>query len=238
MSTLQDNRAYYDAFSQQYERHRHDGYHAMLDDLEADLVLRYARGGRVLEAGCGTGLVLSRLQPHCAQVVGVDLSGGMLRRAADRGLAVAQANILAIPLPDAQFDAVCCFKVLAHIERIEEAMRELGRLVKPGGVLVAEFYNPNSVRGLLWRIKRPGRVASHLHEKNVYVRFDTPADVDRLLPPGFRRVDQRGARVVTVVPQAHRLPVVGPALRAVEERLADPLASLGSFYSVVARREA
>lgn len=234
----QPNRSYYDAFSATYDARRADGYHAVLDDLEAGLVLRHARGGSVLEAGCGTGLILERVRPYVKRAWGVDLSHGMLQRARARGHTVLQANLLSIPLPDAMFDVVCSFKVLAHVEPIREALAELGRLVKPGGVLMAEFYNPNSVRGLMWKVKRPGRVADGLHEKNVFVRFDSPQQARGHLPPGFSPVDERGARVVTVFPQAHRLPLLGPVLGALENELADPLARFGSFYTVVARRDA
>ena len=55
-----DNRSYYDEFASWYERERGRGYHQMLDDLELDLVERYGRGADVLEAGCGTGLLLER----------------------------------------------------------------------------------------------------------------------------------------------------------------------------------
>lgn len=234
--SLKSNQTYYDAFAATYDARRAQGYHAMLDDLEAGLVLRYARGGDVLEAGCGTGLVLNRMAPYVRRAVGVDLSGGMLARARARGLTVAQGSVLALPVASASFDVVCCFKVLAHVEDIRSAMAELGRVVRPGGHLVAEFYNPRSVRGLLWRLKRPGRIAHGLDEKDVYVRFDTPAQAAGYLPDGFTSVDARGARVVTLAPQVFNLPVVGPLVAALETELADPLAALGSFYSLVARR--
>jgi hypothetical protein len=55
-----DNRAYYDDFAGWYENERHLPYHRMLDDLEVELVERYAAGKAVLEVGCGTGLILHR----------------------------------------------------------------------------------------------------------------------------------------------------------------------------------
>ena len=55
------NRAYYDDFAGWYERDRHLPYHRMLDDLEVELVERYATGKDVLEVGCGTGLILDRV---------------------------------------------------------------------------------------------------------------------------------------------------------------------------------
>ena len=71
-----DNRSYYDDFSNWYERERGVGYHQMLDDLELAAVERYGRGKDILEAGCGTGLLLERAQQFAKSATGVDLSGG------------------------------------------------------------------------------------------------------------------------------------------------------------------
>ncbi len=238
MNAPQDNRAYYDAFAKGYDKGRDKGYHALLDELESGLVVRHAHGGDVLEAGCGTGLIMERITPFVKSVTGVDLSAGMLRHARARGLNVVQASITTMPLRSNSFDAVYSFKVLAHIPPIVEALAEMGRLVRPGGVLIAEFYNPNSIRGVMWRLKPAGRVAPGVTEKDVYVRFDTPAQARAYLPSGFTVVGERGARVVTLLPQLHRIPALGTALRAMESELADPLARLGSFYSLVARKDA
>ena len=72
------SRAYYDDFSKRYERERHHGYHALLDELELDVALPLAEGREVLEVGCGTGLILSRLAGVARRAEGIDLSPGML----------------------------------------------------------------------------------------------------------------------------------------------------------------
>ena len=91
MSRL-DNRAYYDDFAGWYERERHLPYHRMLDDLEVEIVQRYATDKTTLEVGCGTGLILTRVAEFARDAHGIDLSGGMLAKAAARGLSVAQAS--------------------------------------------------------------------------------------------------------------------------------------------------
>ena len=75
---MKDNASYYDEFAKSYEDRRGAGYHAWLDDAQANLVRRHASGGRLLEVGCGTGLILERLRHDFDEVVGVDLSEGML----------------------------------------------------------------------------------------------------------------------------------------------------------------
>ena len=117
-----DNRSYYDDFAAWYERERGSGYHRLIDDLELDLVRRYGAGRRVLEAGCGTGLLLERTAQFASYAAGVDLSAGMLARARDRGLDVVQGSITSLPYPSASFDLAYSVKVLAHIEDIETAL--------------------------------------------------------------------------------------------------------------------
>lgn len=232
-----DPQRYYDAFSEGYDRRRHDGYHALLDQLESELVLAYCTDRHVLDAGCGTGLILQRVQRELRSLVGVDLSGGMLSKARQRSQAsLVQASLTRLPFADASFDAAYSFKVLAHVPDIQAAVKELGRVVRPGGHLILEFYNPLSVRGLLWQLKRPGRVARGVRERDVFVRFDTPQRAQRYLPPAYKVVETRGIRVLTPFAQALRLPGVGPLLADAERLLASsPARVLGSFFVVVAQ---
>src|SRR5215208_6611178 len=147
-----DTQAYYDEFSKGYEKRRGDndpgGYHELVDDLEVDFATRYAAGGDLLEVGCGTGLLLERLAKVTRTAQGIDLSAGMLEKARSRGLDVRQGSAVDLPYPDASFDVTCSFKVLAHIEAIERALSEMIRVTRPGGVVLAEFYNPLSLRGV------------------------------------------------------------------------------------------
>jgi predicted TPR repeat methyltransferase len=101
MPSRLDNRSYYDDFAGWYERERHLPYHRMLDDLEVEIVERYARDKQVLEVGCGTGLILHRVAQFARDARGIDLSAGMLEKAAARGLAVAQASATELPIADA-----------------------------------------------------------------------------------------------------------------------------------------
>jgi SAM-dependent methyltransferase len=237
---VRSNRDYYDEFSGWYERERGRGYHDMLDELEADLVLRHGRGARVLEAGCGTGLVLERLRAGAPAAVGIDLSRGMLGRARDRGLPVAQADLLRLPFPDGAFDLVCSFKVLAHVERIEAAVAELARVTRPGGLLVLEFYNRWSLRYLVKALKPPSRISERETDEAVFTRYDDLEAVRRYLPAGFEVVAVRGVRVVTPVSHVFRVAPLGRAFRALERAACDApvLRRLGGFLVLVVRKPA
>jgi SAM-dependent methyltransferase len=236
---VKSNRDYYDEFSGWYERERGRGYHDMLDELEADVVLRHGRDARVLEAGCGTGLVLDRLRAG-ARAVGIDLSRGMLGKARRRGLPVAQADLLDLPFPDGAFDVVCSFKVLAHVERIEDAVAELARVTRPGGTLVLEFYNRWSLRYLVKRLKSPTRISERETDDAVFTRYDDLDDAKRYLPPGLEVVGVRGVRVVTPVSHIFRLAPLGRAFRALEQAACDAplLRRLGGFLVLVVRKPA
>jgi ubiquinone/menaquinone biosynthesis C-methylase UbiE len=220
MSRL-DNRSYYDDFAGWYERERHLPYHRMLDDLEVEIVERYARGKQALEVGCGTGLILDRVSQFASEASGIDLSGGMLAKAARRGLHVAQASATELPIATASVDVAYSFKVLAHIPDIAGAMREMARVVRPGGYVIAEFYNARSLRRLVKAVKPPSAVSDQTHDEHVFTRYDDAAAIRSYLPAELDWVATRGIRVITPVAGVLRVPLLGAAVRWAEHRLAD-----------------
>ena len=235
-----DNRAYYDDFATWYERERGHGYHQLLDDLEVSLVERYGAGARVLEVGCGTGLLLGRVRQFASYATGMDLSAGMLARAAQRGLPVTLGNATALPYADDSFDVVYSFKVLAHVADIRTALAEMARVTRPGGHVLAEFYNSRSLRYLVKVLKPASRVSERTTDEQVYTRYDTLASIAGYLPAELSLATVRGIRIVTPVSHVHRIPGVRRLFRAAEERLADlPVArNFGGFLVAVARKQA
>jgi SAM-dependent methyltransferase len=231
------NRAYYDAFATEYDEGRDLGYHKLIDDQAAEIVRRVAEGRRVLEVGCGTGLILERVRGFASEVCGVDLSPGMLERARDRGLDVREADCTALPFPDASFDVAYSFKVLAHVDRIDQALAEMARVVRPGGHLVFDVYNRHSMRWLIKRVFGPRRTSDEYDEGAIGTRFWHPAEARRHFPAGTRLVSSAGIRIATVHPAVNRLPVVGPLSRGLEWRLMDsPLSRFAGFWVVTLER--
>lgn len=232
-----DNRAYYDAFAERYDRDRDHGYHKLIDDQAAAIVRRYSADKDVLEVGCGTGLVLQRVAPHCRSAKGVDLSPGMLARARDRGLDVQEGSATALPFADASFDLSYSFKVLAHIPDWDACMREMVRVTRPGGYLVFDIYNRNSLRYLIKRLFGPRSTSKAFQEDAISTRFWSPAEAATHLPEHTRVVDRFGIRVTTPHPIFARLPVVGALHNRLEWALMDtPLASFAGFYVLVLER--
>ena len=233
------SRAYYDDFATGYERERHHGYHALLDELELGVALPFADGRDVLEVGCGTGLILGRLNAVARSAEGVDLSPGMLEKARARGLRVREASATELPYGDASFDLVLSFKVLAHVPDLPRALSEMARVCRPGGRVLAELYNPWSLRYLAKRLAGPGKISDGRTEADVFTRWDPPTKLGALLPPELALEEVRGLRVLTPAAFVHKLPFVGRALARAEHGVTrSPLRWFGGFLVVVATKRA
>jgi ubiquinone/menaquinone biosynthesis C-methylase UbiE len=102
-----------------------------LDMLET----RISPGSNVLDIGCGTGHLAGELMQRGYAACGVDLSEAMVAYARehydpDR---FRVGDIEQIPFPDNTFDAVMCLGVMEYLEKDEHALREMWRVLKPGG---------------------------------------------------------------------------------------------------------
>ena len=235
---LHATQTYYDRFATTYERERHRGYHRLIDDLELDLVRRHGTGRDILEAGCGTGLLLAEAARIGRSAIGLDLSHGMLARARDRGLRVVQGSLTQVPLPDACVDLVYSMKVLAHVPPIREALVELARVTRPGGHLLLEFYNPHSLRYLAKLIGGAAPIAEGTTDRDVFTRYDTLAAARDYLPPSLEYIGMRGVRVVTPTSSVFKVPLLAGLFERAERVACDlPLVrNLGGFLIVVARK--
>lgn len=231
-------RAYYDAFSETYEQHRHRGYHAMLDDMEVEVATPFVRGKEVLELGCGTGLILQRLNEHAATATGIDLSPKMAAIARHKGLDVHVGSVTALPFADASFDVVCSFKVLPHVSDISAALEEAARVTRPGGHLILEFYNRWSLRYAVKSVAGPQSIGALHDESHVHTRWDSPSVISGMLPPNVKLLNYYGIRVLTPFAAVHNVPGVATVFRAAE-RVASRsrLRYFGGFLVVVLQRD-
>ncbi len=101
-------------------------------------VLDLPHAGTLLDAGGGTGRVAEALRPHVGSVIVADVSRGMLSQARQKGLAASSAETERLPFADGTFDRVLMVDALHHVIHQGETVRELFRVLKPGGRLVIE----------------------------------------------------------------------------------------------------
>lgn len=127
--------------------------------------LRACSGGALLDVGCGPGMFIRRLveeRPGDFRVHGVDASPAMVRTARttlgedEAELVVSRAESL--PFDEDEFDVVIAMGVLEYVD-IQRAIEEIGRVVRPGGTVVATMLNPLSPYrafewGLYWPLLR------------------------------------------------------------------------------------
>ena len=94
-------------------------------------------GDRVLDACCGTGDLALAARELGGDVTGLDFSPAMLARARRKSGAVSwvEGDVLATPFADASFDAVLIGFGLRNLEDLEGGLRELARVLRPGGRL-------------------------------------------------------------------------------------------------------
>jgi ubiquinone/menaquinone biosynthesis C-methylase UbiE len=110
------------------------------------------RGKRVLEVGCGQGefsLWLAGRDPTV--LVGADLSGVAVSRAKERTgsrAAFIVSDIQQMPFPDEAFDVVVSCETVEHVPNPQLAVRELARVLRPGGTLVLTTPNYLNAMGL------------------------------------------------------------------------------------------
>lgn len=119
--------------------------------------------GETLEVAIGSGLNLPGYPPAISRAVGVDFSGGMLERARERAaglgrpVALVQADAARLPFADASFDSVGVSLALCTVPDPVAALREIGRVCRPGGrvVLLEHVRSPNRLVYALERVLSP-----------------------------------------------------------------------------------
>ncbi|MCX7046043.1 MAG: class I SAM-dependent methyltransferase [Candidatus Sumerlaeota bacterium] len=101
-------------------------------------LLELTPGCALLDAAGGTGRVAGLFAARVARAVVCDASPRMLEQARRKGLETAQAEVEALPFGDATFDRILLVDAFHHVRDQRTALRELLRVLKPGGRLVIE----------------------------------------------------------------------------------------------------
>jgi len=105
--------------------------------------------GRLLDVGCGTGVLAARLAARGYEATGLDPSDGMLRLLRERApeVAAVQASAMDMPFGDEEFDLSVSVATMHHIadpESVRRALAEMVRVVRPGGKVIVWDHNPRN----------------------------------------------------------------------------------------------
>jgi 2-polyprenyl-6-hydroxyphenyl methylase/3-demethylubiquinone-9 3-methyltransferase len=155
---------------------RPGGAFAMLHWLaaaRAALVPPARRPGAVLvDIGCGGGLLAPHLAGKGYRHVGVDLTASALAQAATRGVQAVRGDAAALPLPDRCADVVSAGELLEHVPDLPAAVREACRVLRPGGLLVADTLNATrTARFVAVTVgeRIPGGAPAGIHDPALFV---------------------------------------------------------------------
>jgi ubiquinone/menaquinone biosynthesis C-methylase UbiE len=125
-----------------------DRYRTELTDAAVLGAIGSCDGLTVLDAGCGEGYLSRYLAGRGATAFGIDTSGALIAAAEREGerlslrIKYQVASLEAIPYAEKQFDVVVCNHVISDVANPEAALKEIGRVTKPGGKLVLLMLHP------------------------------------------------------------------------------------------------
>jgi len=159
-----------------------------INPLRLDWIDRHARlsGSKVLDVGCGGGILAEAMARRGAQVTGIDLSDKALRVAelhlAESGLDVKYKKITAeehAANHPGEFDVVTCMELLEHVPQPESMVAACARLVRPGGKVFFSTINRNA-KSYLFAVIGAEYVLKLLPKgTHDYLRFVKPSELSR-----------------------------------------------------------
>ena len=162
-------------------------------------VLGRLDGLRVLDVGCGGGLLAARMAQDGAEVVGVDLSHSSLAaarkhtRSAGLRIDFVTARGESLPLVDSSFDAVVSSDFLEHVPDFDSVISECARLLKPAGLFLYETINRNLLSRIIgvWLFESVLKVIpKRTHDPRMFIK---PSELhDSLARHGIINRETRG----------------------------------------------
>lgn len=165
----------------------------------ADVALNLLeKGERLLDIGCGDGIIGYFAKNNYRQIYGVDISDIALKIAEERGVITRKinANNDALPFEDNYFDAVTCLDVIEHVFEPINLINEISRVLKKGGILIVSTPNIrywHHLFDLAVNGRFPKTSGDAEHYDGGHLHYFTYRDIEKILEKkGFRIVQKSG----------------------------------------------
>lgn len=160
------------------------GYWAYIDerpllleyfDRKLDLVEKYTKKRKILDVGCGHGFCLEAAKKRGFNAVGIDVSGYAVEYAKEHGCKAFLTDIYKAGFKDTSFDVITIFQLIEHVPNPVKFMKEVKRILKPGGHVILTTPNHG---GYLKKLMGKNWF-SYRHQEHLF--FFSPKSIDFLL---------------------------------------------------------
>ncbi len=140
---------------------RYDGASQLQSQVREELLSRVdalrEAPSAILDLGCGTGAAAEALKKRFsrARVVAADIAPGMVQAARRRSrfwrsFECVEADAHRLPMAEASFDVVFTNLMLQWADPLDDALAQIGRVLRPGGLLLASSFGPETLQELRW----------------------------------------------------------------------------------------
>ncbi|HEY2879241.1 class I SAM-dependent DNA methyltransferase [Nocardioides sp.] len=187
----------YDEWAQSYDDDLTSWSYQAPSVVAETVVTKHPAAGSALDVGCGTGLVgrALRARGFAGQLVGLDISHASLEVAQQHGAYDALLHVdlqQQLTVEDDSVDVVVCVGVMTYLPEVETVWRELARVGRPGGLVVA------TQREDLWHSRHCQAVVDRLRDEGVWTPLEITGPAP-YLPEGYGGTPAVGCYYLTAL---------------------------------------
>ena len=160
-------------------------FHRKRQKLLLNLIEKFGKGEKYLDAGCGSGLITRHLPVNS---IGLDINPRNVKRAKKYAplAKIVEADIENMPFIDNYFSTIICSEVLEHIPNPQRAISEIKRVLEPGGILIGTVPQKN----FLWKLRvlsstHPGEPYHKEYRKSELIRILSDFEIIKIFPASY-----------------------------------------------------
>jgi methionine biosynthesis protein MetW len=208
-----------------------------VEENEIKLISDYIKpNNSVLEIGCGDGRLAEIVKKIGADYTGIDISEQAVNICKAKGISAIVHDVnMPLPFESKTFDVVMIFEVLEHLFLPELCLKEVKRVLHPGGIIIGSVpnivYLPNRILMVMGYFNPGGSPATSLKApyRDPHIRFFTKKSLIKLFREiGFVEIHIIGKKFSLIdLPVLYRTPLT---LRKFLNLISAPFSFLGKFY--------